>query len=476
MYRLVLCLRYLMSRWLTLVATGAVLLGVFMLLVVMAVMGGFVKEVRQACRGGLSDVVIESDVSGFPYYDDFIDRVRSHPNVAEATPVVQLFGIIRITAHRSTGYAGTLTRPCQVLGVRPSEITGVSRFREFLTRQKDVDHPTFQVRESVADQLRLVDKRVYPGCILGIELASYHVPEGAQKPDPDAPDTVLLCPEGEKVVITTLPIGSTGILGGGAFGAVNPTMRPYTVADFYTSHLYQIDDKAAFIPFNEAQKLGELGDPSGANPADPPRAHQIRVALHDSRHAKATIDDLQRVWETFKAGRPALEIVYLSFLTWEERRADILGAVNMEWAIMVIMLGLIVIVAGFLIGAVLAMIVKEKTRDIGILKSLGASSGGVARIFLAYAAVVSAAGAMLGYASARIFVYYIDSIEAFVSNVMDIEVFSRKVYYFDRIPRHEDPWEAAVVVACTILWAVLCATVAAWKAARLQPVEALRYE
>jgi len=475
-YRLVLCARYLMNRWLTPVGTLVVTAGVFILLVVMAVMSGFVKDVRQACRGGLSDVVIESDVSGFPYYDQFIDVIKRHPNVAEATPVVQLFGIIRITADPSTGYSGTLTRPCQVLGVRPGEITGVSKFREFLARQKDVEHPTFQVRESVADRLRLLDRPVYPGCILGIELASYHVPEGAQKPDPDAPDTVLLCPEGEKVVITTLPIGATGILGGGPFGAVKPTMRPYTVADFYTSHLYQIDNQAAFIPFAEAQKLGDLGDPSGADPADPPRAHQIRVALRDYGQAKATIADLRRAWTAFKGGKPRLAMVFLSFLTWEQRRADILGAVDMEWTIMVIMLGLIIVVGGFLIGAVLAMIVKEKTRDIGILKSLGASNLGVAGIFLAYAAVVSAAGALLGYLGARIFVHYIDSIEAFVSNVLGVEVFSRKVYYFDRIPRYEDPWQAAAVVGCTILWAVLCATVAAWKAARLQPVEALRYE
>jgi len=475
-YRSVLCLRYLMSRWLTLLATLAVLIGVGTLLVVMAVMGGFVKEIRQACRGGLADVVIEHDVSGFSHYDEFIDRVNRHPNVAEATPVVQLFAIIRITAHRSTRYAGTLNRSCQVLGVRPGEITRVSRFREFLMRQKEVERPTFQVRESVADRMRLLGKRVHPGCILGIELASYHVPEGAKKPTPDAPDTVLLCPEGEKVIVTTLPISEAGILGGGAFGAVNPTMRPYTVVDFYKSRLYEFDSSILYVPFAEAQKLGELGDPSGANPADPPRAHQIRVALRDYGQAKATIADLQEAWVAFKADRPRLKQVFLSFLTWEQKKASVLAAWNMQWAIMVIIIGLIVFVAGFLIGAVLAMIVKEKTRDIGILKSLGASNIGVARIFLTYAAVVSAVGAMLGYVSARIFVYYIDSIEVFVADVMNIEVFSRKVYYFDRIPRYEDPWQAAVVVACTILWAVLCTTVAAWKAARLQPVEALRYE
>jgi len=148
----------------------------------------------------------------------------------------------------------------------------------------------------------------------------------------------------------------------------------------------------------------------------------------------------------------------------------------MERTLMVMVVGLVVLVAAFLIGAMLSMIVKEKTRDIGILKSLGASNFGVAQIFLLYGLIVSTAGALLGLAAGLVFTDNIDAIERWLSAMLDREIFARGVYYFDGIPTHVDQFHTAAVVIGAILMAVLCSAVAAYRAARLQPVEALRYE
>jgi len=281
---------------------------------------------------------------------------------------------------------------------------------------------------------------------------------------------------GAKAVLTTFPIAASGLVATRGPGAYAPTMRAYTVVDHYKSRLYEFDSKFIFIPFEEAQKLGELGDPTGENPDDPPRAHQIRIRLRDYGQARATIDDLEEQWVRFRAARPVLFGSLVTFQTWEQRQAMILGMVEVQRTLMIILLGLIVVVAGFLIGAILTMIVKEKTRDIGILKSLGASDLGAAQIFLWYAGLVSGVGALAGLAGGKIFIFYIDGIEQFVSRHLGFDVFPRELYYFDRIPRYEDPLYTAVVVVGAILWAVLCSGAAAWRAARLQPVEALRYE
>jgi lipoprotein-releasing system permease protein len=476
-YRLVLCLKYLMSRWLTLVAVGAVFLGVGPLVVTMAIMDGFLKEVRQACRGALSDVIIDSDVTGFPYYDQFIDEVRKQANVAAATPVVQLLGLARIKPDPETLYEGTVTRGCMIYGVRPEELAEVSKFSEYLQRQRGVKAPTFDVPEAASERARRLYGEVRPACIPGIELVSYQPPRapGSNLAEEGPPSEILTAP-GSRILLTTFPIGASGTLETSIGGAVTPRTKSYTVVDYYKSKLYDFDVRNVFMPFQEAQILGELGDPEGKDPQNPPRAHQIRIRLRDYGEAQKTIAELERMWERFRADKPLLRRVMPTFQTWEEKQAMLLRGYEFQRTLSVIVVGLIVIVAGFLIGAILTMIAKEKTRDVGILKALGAPSGGVATVFLAYGGAVATAGAVLGLVAGKVFIHYLDPIAAAVSKVLGFDIFSHELYYFERIPRYEDPFYTAVAVVGGIAWAVLCSTVAAYRAARLQPVEALRYE
>lgn len=494
MYRIVLCFRYLLSRWwLTVVAAGVVWLGVSTTLVVLAIMSGLATEMRQAIRGGLSDVIAESDIGGIPHYDELIERLKQHPNVAEATPVVQLVGLARIEANPlTTPFRGSLSRPVQIYGVRPRELARVNAFREFLNRQQSAETPSFELPENLQVILEAADRRIRPGTILGIELASYELPTSAQEAStPGARDSVILCPPGDTVVLTTLPVSEAGAIGRGAFGAVKPTSRGFTVVDFYKSGIYTFDSQVVYIPFDVAQELGELGDPTGFDPDDPPRTQQIRIALKDYGRAAETVHcnpadpndpytcdtpGLKVIWETFQTERPKLRHAFLSFATWEERKVDLLAAVDVERVLLLLVTGLIIAVAGFAIGAVLVMIAREKTRDIGIMKSLGASHGGVATIFLMYGGITSAIGAAIGVLIARLIIANLDAIVGWLGRSMGIVVFNPKIYGFESVPRHEDPVHITLVVVITIAWAVLCSGVAALRTAMLQPVEALRYE
>ena len=148
----------------------------------------------------------------------------------------------------------------------------------------------------------------------------------------------------------------------------------------------------------------------------------------------------------------------------------------MELTILNILLFLIIAVAGFGILATFYMIVVEKTRDIGILKALGAPSGGVMSIFLGYGVSLGAVGTGAGIVLGLLFVRYINEIADVVQKITGQEIFDPTIYYFSEIPTIVSPWMVAGVAVGAIAIAVTASVLPSLRAARLHPVEALRYE
>jgi lipoprotein-releasing system permease protein len=136
----------------------------------------------------------------------------------------------------------------------------------------------------------------------------------------------------------------------------------------------------------------------------------------------------------------------------------------------------IIAVAGFGILAIFSMIVVEKTRDIGVLKALGASTAGVRGIFLGYGLLLGIVGSGIGMAGGLLFVHYINDIEKWLSKLTGHKVFDDTIYYFDKIPTLVDPWTVAWIVGGALLISAVACIWPAQRAARLHPVRALRYE
>jgi len=163
-------------------------------------------------------------------------------------------------------------------------------------------------------------------------------------------------------------------------------------------------------------------------------------------------------------------------VTWEEKQGALLAAISVERGLLNVLLFLIIGVAGFGILAIFTMIVAEKTRDIGILKALGASSAGVMKIFLGYGLLLGVVGALLGTCLGLVFTYNINEIEQFLTKMTGQELFPRDVYYFDKIPTFIHPLSVVLVNAGALVIAIVSSILPALRAATLHPVQALRYE
>jgi lipoprotein-releasing system permease protein len=218
----------------------------------------------------------------------------------------------------------------------------------------------------------------------------------------------------------------------------------------------EYDANYVFVPLDYLQRLRAMEN----------RVTSLQIKLRDYRDAK---DVVKKLAEMFKSWDVHVE-------TWEEKQGPILAAISVERGLLNVLLFLIIGVAGFGILAIFAMIVAEKTRDIGILKALGASNGGVMKIFLGYGLLLGVVGTTLGTVLGLELTVNINQIEHLLSQWTGNELFPRNIYYFDEIPTAIQGWGVVLVDAGAVVIAVLASVLPALRAALLHPVRALRYE
>ena len=186
--------------------------------------------------------------------------------------------------------------------------------------------------------------------------------------------------------------------------------------------------------------------------------------------------DLDKLAEGVQLTLDRMRPLYFQVRTWEQKQGPLLAAVAVEQSILNILLFFIIAVAGFGILATFFMIVVEKTRDIGILKALGASTSGVRGIFLGYGLLLGMVGSGVGMMGGLLFVRYINDIEGGLSRLTGRKVFDDSIYYFSEIPTLVKPWTVVWIVAGALFIAVAASVWPAQRAAKLNPVRALRFE
>jgi lipoprotein-releasing system permease protein len=163
-------------------------------------------------------------------------------------------------------------------------------------------------------------------------------------------------------------------------------------------------------------------------------------------------------------------------IDWTQRNATFFNALQVERNVMFLILTMIVLVAALNIVSGLIMLVKDKGRDIAILRTMGATQGAIMRVFLITGASIGVVGTLLGFLVGLLVCANIESLRQFISWITATELFSPELYFLSRLPAEVDPGETTAVVVMALALSLLATLYPSWRAARLDPVEALRYE
>ena len=242
--------------------------------------------------------------------------------------------------------------------------------------------------------------------------------------------------------------------GATAFGS-NPTSKAYTVGGLFSVDMAQYDQTYIYMPIAQAQVF--FGRDQGVD--------VIEVKVADPDHAA----DL-RPLVTAAAGQDAI------VTTWQDKNQSFFNALQVERNVMRLILLLIVLVAALNIISGLWMLVKNKGRDIAILRSMGAGQGAILRIFFMSGAAIGVLGTLAGFLVGALFCIYIKQIQEFVQWASGSDVFNADVYFLSHIPAKIDWVEVTGIMVAALAMSFLAVLFPAWRASRIDPVEALRYE
>ncbi|HXX33783.1 MAG TPA: lipoprotein-releasing ABC transporter permease subunit [Thermodesulfobacteriota bacterium] len=234
-----------------------------------------------------------------------------------------------------------------------------------------------------------------------------------------------------------------------------PKMKRFRVVGIFYSGMYDFDNTLAYISIPSAQKFLNMDS----------RVTGIEIKTDD-------------IYKVKKIGKEIHQKLGFPFWTkdWMEMNRNLFSALKLEKIVMFILLVLTVLVAAFNIISTLIMVVMEKHKDIAILKSMGARSSGILKIFVIEGLVIGVVGTILGVIQGLMIALNMNAIQEFLERQLGYKLLASDVYYIDRLPSQVNPLDVGLIIVTVIGISLLATLYPSWRASRLDPAEALRYE
>lgn len=427
-FSLFLALRYLKPKrtfvsTITLISILGVTLGITVLILVISVMTGFDNELRRKVLGFEPHVVV-SNAGMLPDWRELSQTVAATPHVVASAPFVQ--GPV-IAEHE-----GRIVTP-MIRGIRIAD------------EEKIIDGLRGLVKEGAGEFDLSGDSAV-----VGVDLAaSLNVTVGGK--------ITIYAPGNIRNIIDEIKNEQPGEKSKTLADLKGDLVLPaeLTITGIFTSGRYVYDSNVLFIPLHVAQELYSLeGGVHGlaVRVTEPYLASEVKASLNAAIEPPTMAE------------------------TWIDRNRDLFDAIRLERNVMFFLLLFIVIVAAFGIMNTLITVTVQKTREIGIMKALGATTGQIIWVFLAQGMVVGFFGNITGLACGMALIRWRNEFKEWLAQVLGIQIFPADVYQFSEIPAEVVPHDVAIICLSAFAICSLAALIPAYFAARLDPVKALRYE
>ncbi len=394
----------------TFISIAGVTLGVLALIIVLAVMSGFEKTLKEKILGTQPHLILlKANQEGMDHYEEVLKEAEKVKGVVSAAPFI--FNQVMLSSESNV--SGVVIK-----GIDPDQVGKVTELAHNMKAGRLSDLKDGGEGES-------------PGIILGVELAKHL---GVSIND---------------VIQVISPLGTMTPLG------MMPKMKRFRTVGIFYSGMYEYDNTMAYVSLKSAQKFFGMGT----------RVTGIEIKTND-------------IYQVKEIGMKIRQKMGFPFWTkdWMEMNRNLFSALRLEKIAMFIILVLIVLVAAFNIISTLIMVVMEKHKDIAILKSMGTPSGGILKIFVIEGGVIGVVGTALGTILGLGAAFNLEKITGLVENLFGFKILRPDVYYIDKLPSHVDPLMVGLIVVTSILITLFATLYPSWRASKLDPAEALRYE
>ncbi len=450
MFKIILPVRYLLKRRISYFSVAAVALCVFVVLVVMTVLSGLTAEFKTNTHSFVGDCVVRSkSLVGFGYYDEFINTLEKTDFVQAASPVIKNYALVSGPTESGFQEAARV----KIIGVDPAAHSRVTGFAQWLYYNKDSVSGAFTPGYK--------PYAAGPGAVPGIDFLLNRDSQGRYQISPE--------PLRGRLEVSCVPRTAKGALA--KAGTSEISTKTFYYSDIARTGLARVDGSTVYLPFEDAQLL------CGMAP-EPKRVNAIHVKFKPGISLDKGVEKVRGLWQQFAQHKAAAKqgnlLEKVTVQSWKTYSRTIIAAVETEQIMMSIVFAMIGIITVFIVFVVFYMIVAHKSKDIGILKSVGVSNTAVLKVFLDFALLVGIIGSAIGALAGWQFLAHINQLENWLFNRYGFQLWNRAMYAIGEIPNNIDLKVLAGIIISAVTTCLAGALIPAWQAARLKPVDTLQ--
>ena len=443
MYKIILSFRYLFRKRISYLAFLSVALCVFIVVVVMTVVTGLVTDFKQKNHRFVGDCVVGTkSLVGFSYYEDFIKVLDREDSVEAVSPVIKSYGLTLIPGGPDS---------VEIMGIDPVRHSQATDFGKTLHYRKD----------TVSKAFRPIYDPNLDGCVLGIDVWLRRDTKGRYSYDDS--------PYKQAFSISCFPLTAKGALAKAGTDLVNT--KTFYYSDISRSGLARVDSSLVYLPFEQAQLLCGMSGPDR-------RANAIHIKFKPNVRLENGCRKVALLWQRFleeKSGETRANLLKkVTVQSWKDYRRPFIAAMEKEQVMLTAMFALVGVTTVFVVFVVFYMIICHKSKDIGILKSIGVSNANIIKLFSGFAFLVGLLGSGVGVTVGWLFLLKINRIEDWLFEHFGFQLWGRTIYAIGDIPNQVEFKVLAVIVLSAIVACLAGVFFPSLQAARLKPVETLQ--